>query len=379
MSSKSKIQKNQKNKSRTPRRPRRKRRAQGKAILSKPGGMSARAPLPMMVQQAPVSAAMVMSTNMSSTKFKKGRVEGQRLQGRFALAKVANLGELGESQNCLDPFGDPGAANVYIEVNPETMFAAGSREYFECLPFAQFKFTRFRLMYVSQVPTTETTNVAMSYQADATSAQDIDPDTSAYDRLIVSPNSLAFPAWTTGVVLDVSDQLSQNWFYVDQQAVSDDRLQSQGLIYVQLSSMTATALNDQLGLLYVDYTLELLEPRYVTGEPAALARSLKAQRSRTKKEGKLRSNNRDRKLPESKGVVSQSEVPQPAGSAPSVIGARLETDVLSPGGVYAISGQKTQVAGPEVGDDEVVVIPPLQRQPVVQVTAGKDRKSSSRK
>jgi hypothetical protein len=235
--------------------------------MSRPGGVLKSA-APMFIQQAPASSAMVMSTKLTSSRFKDGRVEGQRLTGRFALAKVGEFGEMGSSQNCLVAFGDVTATPaVYIGLNPVDIFAPGSRELYETLPFAQFKFKQFRIIYVSQVPTTDTNSVAIAYYPDPDVANSIDDDKSAYDQLITSPNSLAFPAWTSGVVLDMSDQLTQNWFYVDG-TFGDSRFTEQGLVWVQLSSNDGK--DGQKGLLYVDYQLDMIEPRFVDAAASSL-------------------------------------------------------------------------------------------------------------
>jgi len=140
--------------------------------------------------------------------------------------------------------------------------------------------------------------------------------------------------------------------------------------------MDDTKNGDQLGILYADYSLELLEPKFVTGLAGGLAASSKQISIKRFAERKSRRSDKARRLPESKGSVALSAGSQPEGSASSVKDAGPETDVLSPGGVYAISGRKTSVARPAEDGDEVIVDSP-QRQPTLVV--GKDRKSNSKK
>lgn len=280
-----------------------------------------------MVQQAPLSAGMILTTKLISSRFREGKVEGQRLTGRFAFAKVGSFGSMGSSQTCLVGFGDVTATpESAIGINPFDIFAVGSRELYESLPYTQFKFKKFALNYVSQVPSTDTVSLAMTYYADPSYFLNLDEDTSAFDTILTAPNSLACQAWTTGVVLDVSDQLSQNWFWVDGSsdeggsAPDTSRLEEQGMVWVQLSDNDGK--NSQKGLLYVDYVLDLIEPRYVAHAPSASLSSVtKAGVSRNSPLVKRRLRRVKRQasaLPIAEGKDKKREVPLVDQSVPDV-------------------------------------------------------------
>lgn len=218
----------------------------------------------------PLTNASVFPTGFRMDNFTYQGVQGCRMTGCCAVAKIV-APVLPPLDYPFEILSLPTFNDDTIRLNPQVVFPAIAQEYLTTTGFTKFKFTQLKFWYGSLCPSNAVGGLAVSYYPDGA----VNSGDFSYTTLISSPDTVNFSIWQSGIGADFSHRLDKStWFYVDQDtgATSDAgwRQSYQGAIVGKFGQIPSTGFNQ--GTLYIEYVLELLEPR--TNSDLALASSL---------------------------------------------------------------------------------------------------------
>lgn len=170
---------------------------------------------------------------------------------------------------------------------------SSSRLYSLAWPWAKFRFNRVSFRFATQVATNfNVGNFVMSYNKDP--VQLVTYSSTTHKKLMETPPAVSFAGWIPAGFLVDKKALGDAVYYIDVNSVGGDadfRQSYQGVLQFANSTLNATA-NTIVGLVYMDYDIELYGPR-VPADVALAERRVDPSRSLTLKE-KIEINRQER-------------------------------------------------------------------------------------
>lgn len=228
------------------------------------------------------------------------------LNGRLAVANWAASIIGGVHQNYFfAPLNTilTGSPTNIIYINPLALFPASSRDYNVSEGYAQFRFSKIKMIIQSTTATNIAASGVVAYAADGALTGGAFDSSS---EILAYPNAMALPAWGSRT-LDVTDTIQRGiWYYTDVGATggissdSDYRQALQGCFggYTNGFAVSADVTDGYVfGICFLEYTLHLKGPRiagnYVLSgklartsleRRAAYERKMKLERTRFRQE-----------------------------------------------------------------------------------------------
>jgi hypothetical protein len=207
---------------------------------------------------AGVGSSLVHRLTTTGFKDDRGNI-GVRASG-FAPVAVINFKTGGTTQCILSQpnLADATKTSNELDVNPYAMFSTASNELNLMKTFTKFRFTKLKCVFNTGVNTGVIGQVMFGYYADG-AIESVDVTNQV---MYAQPGTISCPVWATGVGTDVSDFLDKStYFYTDYDIGTDPeaRLTCQGAIIGNWKIQPQWA--QPYGDLFIDYEIELIEPR----------------------------------------------------------------------------------------------------------------------
>jgi hypothetical protein len=174
---------------------------------------------------------------------------------------------------------NPGTNIANYLINPLAPLFAGTRLQAFGQLYEKYVFKRLKFHYAPAVPTTELGQIVLSYDRDV---GDLTPEASQHGihEYLAMAGARTTAVWKP-VTVDCPLTDTQDFFYTGYAGVGDMRLAYQGQFYV--ANVVNTAINRNLGSIWVEYDLILMDPQLESvateGGAAAGASSLQTNPS----------------------------------------------------------------------------------------------------
>lgn len=211
------------------------------------------------ITSVPAGFSVSLVRRFSEEPIRLAKTTGKRLRGCLPVAYIWSTGEGPADEQPLWQFNYPDPSRL-IDLNPLVLFPLNTPEYNNSLNFNRFKFKKLKLIYSGLVPVDTVGSVLLGYYPDgAVSSDDVD-DTFQ----LSSPGTMSSQVWNPSTFTDVSAFLdTSDWYFThfDPAAAAAVSWRQTFQGGITGSYFWNPLIEGTMGLLYVDYEIELVDPR----------------------------------------------------------------------------------------------------------------------